>query len=188
MIRLVVGLGNPGKAYELTRHNLGFMVVDRFVAKKKGRFAEQKQDYQLASLRLRSEHLYFAKPTTYMNLSGTGVRALLAQLELPPQEMLVISDDFALPYGKLRVRLCGSDGGHNGLGSIIQTIASEDFPRLRLGSGPVPEGMPAEEFVLERFSKEELDELDEFIKLGVLCLETVIYSGLTEAMNKFNGM
>ena len=188
MIKLFVGLGNPGKKYETTRHNLGFMVIDNFVGKKRGKFAEEKPDYVMASLRLKGEHYYFAKPTAYMNLSGGAVRSLLARLELKPAEMLVICDDFALPYGKPRLRLNGSDGGHNGLKSIIETIMTEDFPRLRMGIGLLPEGAPAEDFVLEQFTKEELDALDDFIKLGVDCLTAVIYTGVTEAMNKFNGI
>lgn len=188
MIKLVVGLGNPGKGYELTRHNVGYMVVDSFVKKRKGRFAEQKADYHLAALRLKSQLIHFAKPMTYMNLSGRAIKTLLAHLELQPSEILVISDDFALGFGKLRLRINGTDGGHNGLRSIIETINSEDFPRLRLGIGTVPAGTAAEDYVLQRFSQEELDSLEDFITLGVNCLETVIYTGLAEAMNKFNGL
>ena len=188
MIKLIVGLGNPGKGYVRTRHNLGFLVVDGVVEKKRGRFTVQKAEYDLATLRLRSEQVHFAKPMTFMNLSGKAVKTLLAHLELRPLDMLVICDDFALPFGKLRVRINGSDGGHNGLGSIIEQIGTDDFPRLRMGIGPIREGVPAEEFVLEQFSKEEVDILDEFIRLGVACVETVIYGGVTDAMNKYNGM
>ncbi|MCX6832826.1 MAG: aminoacyl-tRNA hydrolase [candidate division Zixibacteria bacterium] len=188
MIRLIVGLGNPGKEYLHTRHNLGFLVVDKVVDKKHGRFAEQKADYHLATLRLRSEQVYFAKPMTFMNLSGKAVATLLPRLQLLPQEMLVICDDFALPFGKVRVRLSGSDGGHNGLSSIIEHVGGDDFPRMRMGIGPQPEGVASEEFVLEKFRQEEVDILDEFIKLGVSCVETVIYRGLTDAMNKYNGL
>lgn len=188
MIKLIVGLGNPGKGYVLTRHNLGFLVVDKVVDKRRGRFTEQKADYHLATLRLRSEQVCFAKPMTFMNLSGKAVAVLLRRLELLPREMLVICDDFALPFGKIRVRINGSDGGHNGLSSIIEDVGSEDFPRMRMGIGPQPEGVAAEEFVLEQFKQEEVDILDGFIKLGVSCVETVIYKGLTDAMNKYNGL
>jgi PTH1 family peptidyl-tRNA hydrolase len=101
---------------------------------------------------------------------------------------LRLCDDFALPFGKVRVRISGSDGGHNGLSSIIEHVGSDDFPRMRMGIGPQPEGVVAEEFVLEKFKQEELDILDEFLKLGVSCVETVIYRGLTDAMNKYNGL
>ncbi len=188
MIKLVVGLGNPGKGYAETRHNLGFIVVDRILDKKRGRFTEQKADYHLATLRLHSDQLFFAKPMTFMNLSGKAVVALLSHLELLPQEMLVICDDFALPFGRIRVRISGSDGGHNGLKSIVERVGSEDFPRMRMGIGPVPEGTAHHEFVLEQFRQEEVDKLDEFVKLGVLCVETVIYKGLADAMNKYNGL
>ena len=187
-MKFIVGLGNPGKGYLLTRHNLGFLVVDQLVDKKRGKFTEQKADYHLATLRLRSEQVCFAKPMTFMNLSGKAVAILLPRLQLLPREMLVICDDFAIPFGKVRVRISGSDGGHNGLSSIIEHVGSDDFPRMRMGIGPLPEGVAAEEFVLEQFGKEEVDILDEFIKLGVSCVETVIYKGLPDAMNKYNGL
>ncbi len=186
MIKLVAGLGNPGKGYALTRHNIGFMVLDRLVEKRKGKFAEQKTDYHLATLRIASAHIRFVKPMTFMNLSGRAVTALMATYDVLPSELLVVSDDFAINFGKMRLRLAGSDGGHNGLTSIIEHIGTEDFPRLRLGIGPIPEGKPAEEFVLEQFSKEELDQLDKILKLGTDCLEAAFYEGLTLAMNKFN--
>lgn len=186
MIKLVVGLGNPGKGYALTRHNIGFMIVDRIVDKRKGKFTEQKQDFHLSTLRIASTHVRFSKPMTFMNLSGKAVKALMNTYEVLPSELLIISDDFALPFGKMRLRLAGSDGGHNGLSSIIEHIGTEDFPRLRLGIGPVPEFKPPKEFVLEQFSKEELDRLDNFLKLGTDCLESAFYDGLTLAMNKFN--
>jgi peptidyl-tRNA hydrolase, PTH1 family len=187
MIKLIVGLGNPGKGYLLTRHNLGFLVVDQLVDKKKGKFTELKTDYHLATLRLRSEQVYFAKPMTFMNLSGQAVKTLLDRLKISPQELLVICDDFAIPFGKIRVRISGSDGGHNGLGSIIEHVGTEDFPRMRMGIGPMPEGIAPHEFVLEQFPPEELDIIDEFTKLGVSCAETAIYRGLTDAMNRYNG-
>lgn len=186
MIKLVAGLGNPGKGYVLTRHNLGFLLLDRFAEKRKGRFTEQKADYHLATLRIASAHVRVIKPMTFMNLSGRAVKAVMTTYEVLPSEILVISDDFALPFGKMRLRLAGSDGGHNGLASVVEHLGTEDFPRLRLGIGPIPEFKPAEDFVLEQFSKEELDQLDNFLKLGTDCLESVFYDGLTLAMSKFN--
>jgi peptidyl-tRNA hydrolase, PTH1 family len=188
VIRLIIGLGNPGKGYSFTRHNLGFLVVDQVVDKKRGRYAEQKTDYHLATLRLRSQQVFVVKPMTFMNLSGKAVKTVITHLDLSPQDLLVVCDDFALPHGKIRVRINGSDGGHNGLGSIIEHLGTEDFPRMRMGIGPVPEGVAYHDFVLEQFSREEVDNLDAFIKLGVSCVETVIYSGLTDAMNKYNGL
>lgn len=186
MIKLIAGLGNPGKAYVITRHNLGFMVVDAFVEKRKGKYLEQKPDYHLATVRIASMHVRVVKPQTFMNLSGRAIRGLMNTYEVLPSEILVVSDDFALPFGKMRLRLAGSDGGHNGLASVVETLGTEDFPRLRMGIGPIPENKPAEEFVLQQFTKEELDQLDDFVKLGRDCLESVFYDGLTLAMNKFN--
>lgn len=188
MIRLIVGLGNPGKGYLFTRHNMGFLVAEQLVDKRRGKFTEQKADYHLATLRMRNEQVFVAMPMTYMNLSGVAVSTLLDRLEVLPTELLVVCDDFALPFGKVRVRISGSDGGHNGLASIIEHIGTEDFPRMRMGIGPIPEGVIPHEFVLERFDPEELDIVDEFIKLGVSCVEAAIYRGLADAMNKYNGL
>lgn len=187
MIRLFVGLGNPGSEYELTRHNLGFMVVDAFLAKRRGKYTEIRTDYHLATLRIKGQHCYVAKPQTYMNLSGQAVDRLLKHLEMDPDQMAVVADDFSLPFGKLRLRKQGSDGGHNGLASIIEILGSFDFPRLRMGMGPCPEGVAFEDFVLSRFLQEELDGLEEFVRLGVSCIESVLYTGLDAAMNKYNG-
>jgi PTH1 family peptidyl-tRNA hydrolase len=186
MIKLVVGLGNPGDTYTMTRHNIGFVLLDRYVEKRHGKFAEQRENYHLATLRIRSLHTYFCKPMTFMNLSGEAVAAVIKKHGLLPSESLVVSDDFALPFGKLRLRLSGSAGGHNGLASIVEELGTEDFPRLRMGIGPAAEGMEWEDFVLQRFSDEELDALEEYIKLGIQCLDAVFYKGLTLAMNQYN--
>lgn len=186
MIKLIVGLGNPGKKYEATRHNLGFKVVDAYLAKKRGKITEEKSSYHLGSARVKGEHIQIAKPQTYMNLSGEAVLKLANRFELLPKEILVVCDDFALPYGKLRLRLRGSDGGHNGLASIVEELGSASFPRLRMGVGPCPEGVRFEDFVLQEFAQEELDNLGEFIKLGVSCLDFAIYRGVAAAMNEYN--
>lgn len=188
MIKLIVGLGNPGAEYERTRHNLGFMVADAFVAKRRGRFTENKADYSLATLRIKGQHCHVAKPQTYMNLSGQAVKKLLFHLELDLDELLVIADDFALPFGKLRLRQQGTDGGHNGVASIIEETGSLEFARLRMGIGPCPEGVAFEDFVLQEFLQDQLDELAEFVKLGVSCIESVLYTGLDAAMNRYNGL
>ncbi len=186
MIKLVVGLGNPGDVYQMTRHNIGFILVERYVEKRRGKFTEQKQDYHLATLKIRSLATYFCKPMTFMNLSGEAVSAAMKLHKVLPSEILAVSDDFALPFGKLRLRLSGSSGGHNGLESIVQELGTESFPRLRMGIGPVPEGVAWEEFVLQRFTDEELDALEEYIKLGIQCLDAAFYKGLSLAMNQFN--
>jgi PTH1 family peptidyl-tRNA hydrolase len=186
MIKLIVGLGNPGNEYDQTRHNLGFRLVDAYLAKKRGRITEEKAKFHLATLRIKGDHLHIAKPQTYMNLSGEAVLTLQHRFELDVDEILVICDDFALPFGKLRLRAQGSDGGHNGLASIVENLGSGAFARLRMGVGPCPEGVPFEKFVLEEFSQEELDNLADFIKLGVSCLEFALYRGVAAGMNRFN--
>lgn len=187
MIKLIVGLGNPGGEYEQTRHNMGFRVADYYVAKKHSKFTETKPLYHLATLRVKGRHIHVAKPQTFMNLSGEAVRTLQNRLELESDQIMVIADDFSLPYGKLRLRKQGSDGGHNGLASIIEEIGSSGFSRLRMGVGPCPEGTPFEDFVLSEFSQEELDGLEDFVKLGVSCLDTAMHVGIAAAMNKYNG-
>ena len=135
-MKLVVGLGNPGKQYEETRHNIGWMVLDR-IADRHGRSGRGRQRDASSTIELRTRglELILAKPQTYMNDSGVAVRKLLARDRVPLVEMLVIADDFALPFGKLRFRESGSHGGHNGLRSIIDELGTEKYARLRVGIG-----------------------------------------------------
>jgi len=181
LLRLIVGLGNPGRIYQRTRHNIGFMVLSR-LAKKKG----LKFDRKYCKSRIaEGEGLILAKPYTYVNLSGKAVKALLQKLSITPQEMLVICDDVALPFGRIRIRRKGSDGGHNGLRSIIKEIGTEDFPRLRVGIGK--EGIKdLVEYVLGEFDKEEEKILEKILEVAVEAVECVLEEGIESAMNKYN--
>lgn len=163
-MKLIVGLGNPGKEYEKTRHNLGFMVVDA-LAEKLGvkLIAERKLKAEIA-ITLRSETLILAKPDTFMNHSGSSVSKIASYYKLAVEDIWVISDDFDLEYGTIRVRKGGSSGGHNGLKDIIEKIG-EDFVRFRVGiKSPMLQKIPSEKFVLQNFDSAESNDLEEVVK------------------------
>lgn len=185
-MRLVVGLGNPGRRYQKTRHNLGYRVVDLLSEKYEKGFKAGKGEYLYCQLKIESKEVYLLKPFTFMNQSGQAVFDSLSFFNLTPPELFVICDDINLPLGKLRLREKGSDGGHKGLSSIIYHLVSEEFPRLRLGIGPLPEDEVLEDFVLKKFKKEEEKSVEEMICKGALTVESSIMFGLTESMNRFN--
>lgn len=153
---LIVGLGNPGKDYERTRHNAGFIVVD-MLAKKLGLSWKLDVAHRsvIAEGNIDGRKLILVKPTTYMNASGESVRQALDLFHLKPKDLIVIADDVALPLGTVRVRADGSAGGHNGMKSIIQHIGTQTFWRIRLGVNPPPPNEPLETYVLNRFKKDE---------------------------------
>ncbi|HEX2897224.1 MAG TPA: aminoacyl-tRNA hydrolase [candidate division Zixibacteria bacterium] len=186
MISLIVGLGNIGKRYISTRHNLGFEVVDLAIKTTKAKPLPSEFFYKSFGTTIENEKIDFAKPTTMMNGSGGAVIALLEKLELSPSEMLVVVDDFNIPLGSIRLRANGSDGGHNGLESIIMALGTEDFPRLRLGIGPVPDGEEVVDFVLGKFSKSEEKIAKKMIEMAA---EAVIFAAghrFEETMSKYN--
>jgi len=185
-VRLVVGLGNPGRRYQKTRHNLGYRVVDLLAEKYKKGFKAGKGEYLYCQLKIEGKEVYLLKPLTFMNDSGQAVFDFLGFFNLTPPELFVICDDINLPLGKLRLREKGSDGGHKGLSSIIYHLVSEEFPRLRLGIGPLPEGNVLEDFVLKKFKKEEEKSVEEMICKGALTVENSIVYGLNDSMNRLN--
>ncbi len=185
----VIGLGNPERRYSGTRHNIGFEVADAIAQELRTVFEAGRGDYHIASTRFREEELFLVKPMTYMNQSGVAVREVQEEFGASPDRLLVVCDDFQLPLGQLRLRLRGSDGGHNGLYSIIYQLQSEDFPRLRCGIGTA--AMPADkklmaDFVLERFAKEEQPIVDEMIVRSKEACLLSLTDGLETAMNRFN--
>jgi len=182
-IKIVLGLGNPGRLYQKTRHNVGFMVVSR-LARRMG----LKFDKKFCSSRVaEGEGIVIAKPYTYVNLSGKAAKALLQRFSLAPQDMLVICDDVALPLGRIRIRRKGSDGGHNGLRSIIKELGTEEFPRLRVGIGR--EGIKdLVEYVLGEFEREEMEILEKVLEVAVDAVECILKEGIEEAMNKYNSL
>lgn len=181
-LRLVVGLGNPGAEYAGTRHNAGFMVVERLAAA--GRVAFRRERAWKCEL-ARDGDLLLSKPLTYMNASGEAVRALADFFKIAPSEMLVVSDDLALPLGKLRLRPSGSAGGHNGLRSIAAHLGTQEIPRLRIGIGAAVRGETVD-YVLGRFEEEERADFEAGLVRAEEAVRAVQQRGLAAAMNAFN--
>jgi PTH1 family peptidyl-tRNA hydrolase len=183
---IVVGLGNPGPRYASTRHNLGFRVVDLVAEGHSARSWKERRTCDVAAVSHGPLQVLLVKPKTYVNLSGRALAELRSEVEIPPGEILVVVDDIALPLGQLRLRRRGSDGGHNGLKSIIAELGSSDFPRLRLGVGPVPTGWDAADFVLGRFLRDEERTVEEMVGKAARCVEAVVERGFDRAMGEFN--
>ena len=187
-MRLIVGLGNPGAEYEATRHNLGFMLVDR-LAHEPGALVKRKECRALLGRAgLEGEQVLLVKPQTYMNLSGESVACLLAKQELADsrRSLIVISDDLALPFGTIRLRARGSAGGHNGLKSIIAALGTEEFTRLRIGIQPAHPLHDTKRFVLDQFSRAERDELEKVLERSAEALRAIIRDGIGKAMSIYN--
>ncbi len=163
---LVVGLGNPGKGYCFHRHNAGFMVVDRLAATLRVTFEPCGKLGAIGRIEERSRRGFLLKPLTYMNRSGRAVGEVRDHYDIPLARVLVVSDDFNLPLGRIRIRRKGSDGGHNGLSSIIRTLGTEEFSRLRVGVGPLPSGKDPADFVLSDFCRKERVPLQEVLVLA----------------------
>ena len=183
VFRLIVGLGNPGREYADTRHNIGFMILDKLAARKGFAFqANRKWKAQIAL----HEGVHYCKPMSFMNLSGEPVAAISGFYKIPAAEILAVFDDVALPLGKLRLRTGGSDGGHNGMGSIILHLGTEKIPRLRFGIGAAEGATPLNDHVLGRFTHDEAALLGESTDRAVAAIETACKSGMAVAMNQFN--
>lgn len=180
--RLVVGLGNPGPRYTATRHNVGFFVADA-MARKLGIDWEESTRFD-GAIAKGPGGLILLKPLTFMNLGGRSVRAVSSFFRIQPEQILVVSDDLALPVGRLRIRAKGSDGGHNGLLSIIRELGTQSFPRLRVGIGN-PD-IPAEHYVLQAFSPEQQKEIEAAVNRAVEAIFAIRDKGLETAMNFYN--
>jgi PTH1 family peptidyl-tRNA hydrolase len=181
-IRLVAGLGNPGREYARTRHNIGFMVVD-FLAYKAGLAWEKSSKGDAATAKFGNALL--VKPASYMNLSGHPLHAIAQFFKITPQEILIVLDDFSLPLGRLRIREGGGPGGHNGLESVIVQFGTEEIPRLRVGIGPAPtEG--SSDYVLTDFFEEEKAPVQSSIERSAEAVKCAIDKGVVSAMNTFN--
>jgi PTH1 family peptidyl-tRNA hydrolase len=185
-MRLIVGLGNPGPEYAWTPHNLGFLGVDAIAERARIR-VERPEAKSLVGLgEFAGQEIALAKPHTMMNLSGLAVRDLLERFECGPEEMIVLYDDVALPWGMLRVRERGSAGSHNGLKSIIGTIGSSDFPRVRMGIQPDHPVGDLAAYVLRPMRKGDLETAAEMAEQAAEAVELIITRGIAAAMNRFN--
>jgi len=183
---LVAGLGNPGDRYLRTRHNLGFRAVELLARRRGARWGKPARGLVSTRIDIAGRDVLIVEPLTYMNLSGDALAPLVAKEALPHNRVLVVCDDFTLPLGSVRVRKAGSDGGHNGLGSIIERFGSTEFPRLRLGVGPVPPRVDPAEFVLAEFLPEEEVSVDEMLAIAADCIEAWARDGVDRAMSRFN--
>lgn len=180
---LIVGLGNPEPKYELTRHNIGFLVADQVAGNK---IFKSVKLGSMAETRHKGRSLYVLKPNTYMNLSGKAVRYWLQELKIPVENLLVITDDIALPFGKIRIKPKGSNGGHNGLGNIQDLLNTTVYPRLRFGvGGDFPKGRQVD-YVLSDFDKPEMETIEEHIKRSVEAVHSFCTIGIERTMNFFN--
>lgn len=185
-IRLVVGLGNPGNQYENSRHNAGFRVLDIISAKYRLDTAEYRFSSLLKYKAIEEKYIIFAKPLTYMNRSGLAVGSMVARYNLDLNNILVILDDIALEQGRLRIRPRGSSGGHNGLKSIIETLKTEEIPRLRVGVGMPDPGWDVTTHVLSKFNKKEIPVIDEALGRAANAVSVWIEYGIDKVMNEFN--
>ena len=185
---LIVGLGNPGDEYETTRHNLGFMLIDK-LASDEGIVVGRRECSSLVGRgEIEGVRTKLAKPQTFMNLSGHAVSCLLARLntESPVEQLVVISDDLALPLGKIRIRERGTAGGHNGLKSIIAAVGTNEFVRLRIGIQPEHPISDAKRFVLDSFARSERPIVAETLATSAQAIRTIIRDGALKAMSEFN--
>jgi PTH1 family peptidyl-tRNA hydrolase len=185
---LIVGLGNPGKEYEWSRHNLGFMLIDKLGHDEGIAVGRRECSSLVGRGEIEGAVTKLAKPQTFMNLSGHAVSCLLAKVrsELPIRQLVVISDDLALPLGTIRIRERGSAGGHNGLKSIIAAIGTNEFVRLRIGIQPEHPISDPKRFVLDLFSRTERRVVAETIDLSAKAIRTIIRDGVLKAMSEFN--
>lgn len=186
--RLVCGLGNPGKRYIQTRHNVGFMAIDRFCVECGNAGFTQIWDSEVTMVEYGGLEVYLQKPQTFVNLSGVAVAKALKALSLAPQDLLLIHDDFALPFGRIRVSFDSSDGGHKGVRSVISELGTKGFSRVRVGIAPANRpSQPLEEFVLSPFTPEEAENLGLVLGGAVLATQVWLLEGVRRAQDAING-
>ena len=181
-MKLIAGLGNIGDKYCFTRHNAGFMVLDKLALDNNFSFREENK---LRCFLAKSGDIIYIKPTTFMNLSGEAVRAVMDYYKINVKDILIVYDDIALDLGRIRFRANGSDGGHKRIKSIIKHVGTKEFDRLKIGIGPQP-NIPSENFVLQNFPKEQLEELKEILKRADEAIEFYLKNDIQKAQNKFN--
>lgn len=185
-MKIVVGLGNPGSKYEGSRHNIGFLVIDRLAQRRAIGLDRSACDALIGLGRSDEEALLLAKPQTFMNRSGVAVAALLQQYGASAADLVVIYDDLDLPLGRLRIRSQGSAGGHRGVSSIIEHLGDLTFPRIRVGIGRPPEGMAVIDYVLSRFTDAEAEDLAKTVERAADAVDCLLQDGIKPAMDVYN--
>ncbi len=186
-MHIIVGLGNPTKEYQNTRHNIGFETIDKLADRFSITVLEKKHKALIGKGIINGEKVILAKPQTYMNLSGESVRELIDYYKVDEEtELIVIYDDISLDVGQLRIRKKGSAGGHNGIKSIIQHLGTDTFPRIKMGVGEKPKGYDLADYVLGHFKKEERVIMDESAMLATKAVELMVIDEIGEAMNLYN--
>jgi PTH1 family peptidyl-tRNA hydrolase len=184
---LIVGLGNPGDKYRYTKHNVGFMVLDYFASAHNISINKSKHKALIGEGQIGLERVILAKPQTYMNLSGESVQELMHWYKEDISRLIVVYDDVDLDIGRIRIRPEGSSGTHNGMKSIIYNLNADKFPRIRVGIGKQPDFMDLADYVLGKFSKEEIPLMEEAVKKSALAIEEIVKKDVASAMNKYNG-
>ena len=183
---IVVGLGNPGTKYTSTRHNVGFRLIDLLAKKTEIRLNDRRAKAVLGQGRIAGQEIVLAKPRTFMNNSGEGIEYLLARFGGRPSDLLVVYDEMALPTGRIRLRASGSHAGHNGIRSIISSVRTDEFPRLRIGVGPPSSGGRSIPHVLGKFSKEEEPLIAQAVQDAVAAVRCLLEESIDVAMNRYN--
>lgn len=185
---LLIGLGNPGREYRDSRHNVGFMLIDRIAVRLDARGMKLQSKAIVMSTTYQDRKLILAKPQTYMNLSGRSVQGLIHFYKLPLTNVLIAHDDLDIPFGTIRLRPGGGPGGQRGMASTIEQLGTKDFPRLRIGIGRPPGRMDPSAYVLQAFSRDEMKVLSEILDRAADAALEFVLNGLDKAMNKYNSV
>lgn len=184
-MKLIVGLGNPGKEYDFTRHNIGFMVIDNFAKSHNINITKEKLNGLYEKFEYNNETIILLKPLSFMNLSGSVVSKYVAYYKIDPKDILVISDDLDMPFGKIKLKLFGSSGGHNGLKNIIDCLNSKNFKRFKIGIDN-DKTIDSKNYVLGKLSKEELRKITDILPLTESILNDYLMMSFDKLMNKYN--
>lgn len=184
---IIAGLGNPGDKYDNTRHNAGFMTIDKLADKYGIEIGERAHKALIGKGLIEGQRVILAKPQTYMNVSGESIRALVDYYKIEPEELIIIFDDISLEPGQLRIRKKGSAGGHNGIKSIIAHLGTQEFTRIKVGVGEKPPKMDLADYVLGHFLREEQDTMEEAFENGAKAAVSIVTEGTDAAMNQYNG-
>ena len=185
-MKMIVGLGNPGKEYELTRHNMGFMVIDYYA--KLNNISDFKEKFNGLYAKVYKDNEYFVllKPLSYMNLSGTVIKKFASFYKIKPEDILIIHDDLDLPVGKIKIKYKGSSGGHNGIKNIIENLKTEEFPRFKIGISK-SDDITYKDYVLGKFNSEDIEKINKILEFSPSIIDDFISLNIERLMSKYNG-